>query len=59
MIMSMASGGGDTGKITVALTEEVEAFFMEKGIEIVGKIMYDKTIKIESSGFSSSSIYLA
>ncbi|MEA2074316.1 MAG: hypothetical protein U9O85_01045 [Euryarchaeota archaeon] len=40
--MSMASGGGDTGKTTVALTEEIEAFFMEKGIEIIGKIMYDK-----------------
>ncbi len=28
MIMSMASGGGDTGKTTVALTEEIEAFCM-------------------------------
>jgi len=44
MIMSMASGGGDTGKTTVALTEEIEAFCMEKGTEIVGKIMYDNTI---------------
>jgi len=44
MIMSMASGGVDTGKTTVALTGEIEAFCMGKGIEIAEEILYGKTI---------------